>query len=209
MTSGSVSWSESGYGYVQSISCTNLNSKVNLGSVAFINNLTTKLDIKGELWIGEVNKIKVDINYKDGTTKTLEIDFDNTIDWGTINSVKAIDITSTTFKLKFDLSLNSEVDYIDRLRVVENKKVVKNFFLKEEHLTMKELIVEMSNNLMRPDTTRTFEVQAMNVNGTIIWSQEITVSSLREITEEEMYQNDMANIAFKAMIDNLLAALGQ
>ena len=49
----------------------------------------------------------------------------------------------------------------------------------------------------------------MNVNGTIIWSQQITVTTLRELTEEDIYQNDMANIAFKAMIDNLLAALGQ
>ena len=62
---------------------------------------------------------------------------------------------------------------------------------------------------MEPNTTKTFEVQAMNVNGTVIWSQEITVTTLRELTEEDIYQNDMANIAFKAMIDNLLAALGQ
>ena len=62
---------------------------------------------------------------------------------------------------------------------------------------------------MEPNTTKTFEVQAMNVNGTVIWSQQITVTSLRELTEEDIYQNDMANVAFKAMIDNLLAALGK
>ena len=68
---------------------------------------------------------------------------------------------------------------------------------------------ELSDKLMQPNTTHTYEIQAMNVNGTIIWSQELTVTSLRELTEEEIYQNDMANIAFKTMIDNLLAALGQ
>ena len=57
--------------------------------------------------------------------------------------------------------------------------------------------------------THTYQIQAMNVNGTIIWEQELVVTSLRELTEEDIYQNEMANIAFKAMIDNLLAALGQ
>jgi hypothetical protein len=62
---------------------------------------------------------------------------------------------------------------------------------------------------MEPNTTHTYQIQAMNVNGTIIWEQELVVTSLRELTEDEIYQNEMANLAFKAMIDNLLAALGQ
>ena len=81
--------------------------------------------------------------------------------------------------------------------------------MKKEHLSLDELVIELSDKLMQPNTTHTYEIQAMNVNGTIIWSQELTVTSLRELTEEEIYQNDMANIAFKTMIDNLLAALGQ
>ena len=60
---------------------------------------------------------------------------------------------------------------------------------------------------MEPLTTKTYKVQAMNVNGTIIWEQELTVTSLRELNEEALYQYEMANIAFKAMIDNLLKAL--
>ena len=78
-----------------------------------------------------------------------------------------------------------------------------------KNLSLDELVIELSDKLMQPNTTHTYEIQAMNVNGTIIWSQELTVTSLRELTEEEIYQNDMANIAFKTMIDNLLAALGQ
>lgn len=209
MTSGAISWSEKGYGYVQSITCTNLNSKKPLGTVSFINSLTTKLEVKGEFWIGEVNKIKVDILYKDGTQTSLEIDFDNTIEWGEIKSVKATDVATTTFNLYLELALNPEVNYIDRIRVVEDGKIRKNFFLKDEHLTMIELVIEMNKNIMEPNTTHTYQIQAMNVNGTIIWEQELVVTSLRELTEDEIYQNEMANLAFKAMIDNLLAALGQ
>lgn len=209
MTSGTVSWSEKGYGHVQSITCTNLNSKKRLGSVAFINNESTSLKVNGDFWIGEINKIKVDILYKDGTEKSLEIDFDNTVDWGEIKAVKAIDITPTTFKVLLDLELNEDIEYIDRIRVTEDGKIKKNFFMKKEHLSLDELVIELSDKLMQPNTTHTYEIQAMNVNGTIIWSQELTVTSLRELTEEEIYQNDMANIAFKTMIDNLLAALGQ
>ena len=74
---------------------------------------------------------------------------------------------------------------------------------------MTELVIEMNKNIMEPNTTHTYQIQAMNVNGTIIWEQELVVTSLRELTEDEIYQNEMANLAFKAMIDNLLAALGQ
>lgn len=210
LTSGSISWSEKGYGHVKSITCTNTNSKKVLGTVSFINSLSTKLDVKGEFWIGEINKIKVDILYVDGTEKSLLFDFDNTIDWGEIKAVKAVDITSTTFNVLVEVAFNQEVDFVDRIRVMEGNKVVKNFFIKEEHLSQTEILIDkLSARLMEPNTTKTFEVQALNVNGTVIWSQEITVTSLRELTEEDIYQNDMANIAFKAMIDNLLAALGK
>ena len=138
-----------------------------------------------------------------------EIDFDNTIEWGEIKSVKAIDVATTTFNLYLELALNPEVNYIDRIRVVEDGKIRKNFFLKDEHLTMTELVIEMNKNIVEPNTTHTYQIQAMNVNGTIIWEQELVVTSLRELTEDEIYQNEMANLAFKAMIDNLLAALGQ
>jgi hypothetical protein len=60
---------------------------------------------------------------------------------------------------------------------------------------------------MEPNTTHTYIIEALSVNGTIAWSKEITVTSLRELTEEEIYQNDMANLAFKIMIENLLEAL--
>ena len=209
MTSGSVSWSETGYGYVRAITCTNLNSKQQLGTVSFINNLSTKLDIKGKLWVGEVNKIKVDILYKDGTTSTLEIDFDNTVEWGEIKGAEAIEVTSSTFKLLVKVALNKDVDYIDKIRVLEDGKIRKNFNMKSEHLSLEEIIIDMNAKIMDPDTTHTYEIQALNVNGTVIWSQELVVTSLRELTEEDIYQNEMANIAFMTMIENLLAALGK
>ena len=62
---------------------------------------------------------------------------------------------------------------------------------------------------MEPLTTHTYEVRVVNVNGTIVWTKEITVTSTREITDEEAYQIDMANVAFKTLIDNLLKALKQ
>ena len=209
LSSGAVTWSEKGYGYVQSITCTNLNSNFNLGTIAFINNLTTKLTVTDGFWIGEVNKIKVDILYKDGTKSTVEFEFDNTIDWGEIKGAKAIDITTTTFSVLLELSLKPGVEFIERIRVVEDGKIRKNFFLKEEHLSMEQIVIEMNKTLMEPNTTHTYQIQAMNVNGTITWEQELVVTSLRELTEDEIYQNEMANLAFKAMIDNLLAALGQ
>lgn len=208
LTSGKISWSEDGYGYVQSITCTNVTSGERIGSTPFMNNATTKLEVDGKFWIGEINKIKVDIIYKDGSTKSLELELDNNIDWGKINDVKVIDITSTTFKIVLKLDLNKDVNYIDRFRLVENGSIKKNYFLKDGDLEKEELIIELSNKLMKPSTTHTYEVQAMNVNGTIIWSETIEVTSLREMTPEEIYQNDMASITFKSMIDNLLKALG-
>lgn len=207
LTSGNISWSEAGYGYVNSVTVTNLNSKERLGSVAFINNLATKLEVDGKFWIGEVNKLQIDINYRDGSSSQLFLELDNDVDWGQINSASASGITSSTFTLVIDADFNPDVDYIDRIRLMEGDSVRKNYFLKEEDLSKETLEIELSKNLMEPSTTITYLVQAMNVNGTIIWQQELTVTSLREVSEEAQYQNDMASIAFKAMIDNLLKAL--
>lgn len=207
LTSGSVSWSEKGYGYVKNVTVTNLNSKERLGSVSFINNQATKLDVNGKFWIGEINKIQVDIAYKDGTSAQLLLELNNDIDWGTINSASATNITSSTFTLVINAKFNKDVEYIDRIRLIEGDSVRKNYFLKAEDLEKEILEIELSKNLMEPLTTKTYKVQAMNVNGTIIWEQELTVTSLKELSEEALYQYEMANIAFKAMIDNLLKAL--
>jgi len=211
MTSGSVKWNENGYGYVHSVTCTNLNSNKVLGSTPFINNLATKLEIKGGFWIGEVNKIKVDIVYKDGTKSTLELDYDNTIDWGEIKSARPIDITTTNFKVVLTVAFKKDVDYIDKIRILnEEGKLVKNYFVKEDDLSSAEVIIDgLSQRLMEPNTTKKFTVEAMNVNGTVIWTDEFEVTTLRELTEEDIYQNDMANIAFQMLIENLLAALGK
>lgn len=208
ITSGKVSWSEKGYGLVKAVTATNLNSAVRLGSTSFINSSCTSIEVDGGFWIGEVNKIKVDILYADGTTKTLEFELDNNIDWGSFGTIKAVDVTSNSFVLSIESKLNKEVDYIDRIRVMEDGKVRKNFFLKAEDLEKDEFLIEIKN-VLEPGETKTFQLQAMNVNGTIIWEQDLMVRGAPELTEEQIYQNSMANIAFKAMIDNLLKALGQ
>ena len=104
--------------------------------------------------------------------------------------------------------INKEYDYIKRIVVLENNVVKKNFFINKEHYSIENLIIELSNKLMDPNTTHTYTIEALSVNGTIAWSKEITITSLRNLTEEELYQNDMANLAFKIMIENLLEALG-
>ena len=208
LTSGKISWGKLGYGYVNNISATNENSGVSLGSVSFINDSCTELEVDELFWIGEVNKIKVQINYKDGTTSTVNLELDNNIEWGTIVSVKPFNITATKFDLEINYELIEGIDYLYRFRVLQGQNVKKNYSLKAADKAGNKVIVEMNNGILTPDTTHTFTVQALNVNGTVIWSQEITVKSLREVSEEEQFQIDMANIAFKAMLDNLLAALG-
>ncbi len=209
MTSGEIKWSDAGYGYVQTITCTNLNSKKVLGTVSFINNISTSLKVKEEFWIGEVNEIKVDIKYKDGSTTTLNLELNNVIEWGSINSCQAKDITDSSFNLVLDVDFNADVQYITRIRVLENGKTIrKNFTVKESHLTLDELVIEMKN-VLKPETKYSYEVQALNVNGTVVWTQNLELTSKRTITEEELYQNKMASVAFKTMIENLLKALGK
>ena len=207
LSSGTISWDKKAYGHVSSINFTHVNSKNNLGTITIINDLTTSFKLNKKIWIGEVNEFKLDITYKDGTTSTINITYDNTINWGEITSAKAIDITSRTFKLVLNLNLNQEYDYINRIVLFEDNVVKKNFFIKDEHYALNELIIELSDKLMEPDTTHTYTVAALTINGTYTWTQELTVTSLRELSDEEIYQNDMANVAFKAMIDNLLKTL--
>ena len=207
LKSGEINWSKNGYGLVRNLKITHLNSNNQLGTVSIINDLTTSIKLYNKIWIGEVNNYKIDILYKDGTTNSINLSIDNTINWGSINSAKAINIQSKTFTLLLNLSLNNEYDYIKRIVVLENNIVKKNFFINQEHYLVNEIEIEMSNKLMEPCTTHTYEVRALNINGTIAWTECITVTSKRELTDEQEYQESLANLAFKTMIDNLLKAL--
>lgn len=204
---GTIDWSNKGYGLVKSLTFTHINSSNILGTTTIINDLTTSKTINNKIWIGEVNNFKVDIVYKDGTKNSIILTYDATIDWGSINKIEAINISSTSFSLLLNYNLNPEYDFIKKIVVLENNVVKKNFFIKPEHYSLNELVIEMSNKLMEPSTTHTYEIRAVTSNGTIIWMQNLEVTSKRDITEEQQYQIDMANIAFKTMIDNLLKSL--
>ena len=208
LSSGKITWSNKGYGHVKALTIKHKNSGDNLGTITFVNELTTTFNLYKKVWIGEVNEYEVDILYKDGSTSKVLITKDNSIDWGYIQNPQAIDITSTSFKLSLDISLNDKYNYINRIRLMENDVVKKNLFISKEHYSIDNLIIELSNKLMDPNTTHTYTIEALSVNGTVAWSKEITITSLRNLTEEEVYQNDMANLAFKIMIENLLEALG-
>ena len=208
LTSGKLTWSSKGYGHVKSLTINHKNSGTNLGTISFVNELTTTFNLNKKIWIGEVNEFVIGVSYKDGTQNNVNISVDNTVDWGNIESCKATNISSKTFNILLNLKLNSEYQYLSKIRVTENGVVKKNFFIKDEHYLTEQVIIELSKKLMEPNTTHTYVIDALSVNGTVVWSQQLTVTSLRELTEEEIYQNEMANLAFKIMIENLLEALG-
>ena len=209
LTRGTLKWDKKGYGHAKTITVTHENSNQTVGTVSLINDLTTSLSLNNYIWVGEINTYKLDILYSDKTTKTIYITHDTRIDWGSINDAKAINIQARTFTLLLSYNLNSDYDYIDKIVLLENGVVKKNFFISNEHSELNELEISLSNKLMEPLTTHTYEVRVVNVNGTIVWTKEITVTSTREITDEEAYQINMANVAFKTLIDNLLKALKQ
>ena len=208
LTSGTISWSEKGYGHVKSVSVTHVNSEYNLGNVIFMNDLCTSIKVKSKFWVGEVNEFKVNIKYFDGTENTITLSLDNRVEWGQINSVKAVDVTARTFNLVLNVDLNPEIKYLHSIRVVEGTSMMKSYTFKDEDFASNDIFVEIKNKLLEPDTTHTYKIQVLSVNKVIIWEQEIVIQSKRELTEEQEYQEKMANIAFKAMIDNLLKSLG-
>ena len=207
LKSGEISWSEKGYGLVRNLKITHLNSGNQLDTVNIINDITTSANLYNKLWLGDINEFKIDILYKDGTTNSINLSVDNSINWGSINSATAVNIQSRTFTLLLNLSLNTEYDYIKRIVILENDVVKTGFVISKEQYSLNEIEIKMSNKFMEPDTTHTYEIRALNINGNIAWSSYITVTSERELTTEQEFQNNIANLAFKTMIDNLLKAL--
>ena len=208
LTSGTISWSEKGYGHVKNITVTHLNSEEVLGATSFINTLNTSIKVKNKFWVGEINEFKVDIVYSDGTTSSVELELDNRVEWGKIHTIKATNITDRTFNLILVADINTEFEYLYSIRVLEDGALKKNFALKDVDLSEKEILIDIKNKLMEPNTKHTYTIQILNVNKTVIYEQELMIRSKPELTEEDEYKESMANVAFKVMIDNLLKALG-
>ena len=185
-----------------------MNSEYNLGNVIFMNDLCTSIKVKSKFWVGEINEFEVNIKYFDGTENTITLSLDNRVEWGKINFVKAVDVTARTFNLVLDVDLNPDIKYLYSIRVVEGSAMMKSYTFKDEDFNSNEMFIEIKNKLMEPDTTHTYTIQVLSVNKVVIWEQELVISSKRELTEEQEYQENMANIAFKTMIDNLLKSLG-
>ena len=185
-----------------------MNSGYNLGNVVFMNNSNTQIKVKGKFWVGEINEFKVDVKYNDGTTKTVSLTLDNRVEWGKINSVKAVDVTARTFNLILNAELNTDIEYVHSIRVIEDGAMMKSYTFKDEDFGSNDIFIEIKNKLMEPETTYHYTIQVLNVNKTVIWEQDLVIRSKRELTEEQEYQENLANFAFKAMIDNLLKAMG-
>lgn len=206
LTSGTIKWNNNGYGYVKSISFKNINNNKDLGTVTVINNMISSLSIKKSFLIGEINKIQIDILYEDNSNSTIYCELDNTINWGEIISATVSNVTDTSFNLILNVNFNEQYEYISRIKITENGQIVKNFFIKKEHLTLNELVIE-AKNVLESEESYNFLVEAININGNAVWSQEISFTAKKTYSDEEIYQNEMANLAFKAMIDNLLKAI--
>ena len=208
MENGTISWDSNGFGHVKSITFTNENNSMVIGATTILNIYSNSLQVNNGFVYGETNKIKVEVNYKDSTKSEFYLELDNTVDWGTIYSAEAVNITSVNFSILLKVKLNPDLFFVNRIRLIEDGRIKKTFNINEEDLTKEELLFEITNKFIQPETTHTYTVVALNKNGNIMWEQELVVTSLREISEEEQFKIDMANTAFQAMIDNLLKALG-
>lgn len=206
LKSGIIKWDNNGYGNVKSISFKNVTSNKELGNTSIINNMISSLSVNKGFLIGEINEIQIDILYEDNTNSTIYYELDNTINWGEIKSATIDEVTDSSFNLKLNVDFNNQYEYISRIKITENGKIVKSFFIKSEHLDLKELIIE-AKNVLESEKSYNFLVEAININGNTVWSEEISLTAKKSYSDEEIYQNEMANIAFKAMIDNLLKAL--
>lgn len=206
LKSGIIKWDNNGYGNVKSISFKNVTSNKELGNTSIINNMISSLSVNKGFLIGEINEIQIDILYEDNTNSTIYYELDNTINWGEIKSATIDEVTDSSFNLKLNVDFNNQYEYISRIKITENGKIVKSFFIKSEHLDLKELIIE-AKNVLESEKSYNFLVEAININGNTVWSEEISLTAKKSYSDEEIYQNEMANLAFKAMIDNLLKAL--
>lgn len=207
LADGTIRWSEKGYGLVNAISFKNLNSGLRIGAVQFINDSIDNLRINDGFWIGEVNNIVATISYSDGTEKDIQLEFDNTIDWGSFSNLQYSNITSDGVTISWDQDINQEfAAYIKRMRITRGTSVVKNVNFKNDDLTHETYTVVLED-VMQPEETYTFNVQALNNNLTVIWEDSFTITSKRYISEDDQYQMNLASIAIKSAIDSLLNSL--
>ncbi len=203
LTSGEITWDKSGYGHVISMDFTLKNNNRRIDRMMYLNETCTQLKIKEILWIGEINEVEVEISYKDKTKSTITLELDNRIDWGSIGKLKKPEVTAETITLTWDQNIKSE--YVYMYRIFRNDIVIKNIFLTDEDRALSEFTFEAnSKNGIKPEQKYTIKVAAINVNGTIIWSDEVTVTTLEKDEPDVAYEKNMSKVAFGFFIENLL-----
>ncbi len=206
MTSGIISWDKNGYGNVISINFELVNDKSSLSQIMLLNESFTSLSINKKLWKGEINTIKITINYVDKTTSTIELNVDNSYDWGTIGKIKEPVVTHDTISFSWEQDLKD--DFIKMYRVYRNDVVILNSFIKDSNRDLKEFTVEAnSKNGIKPNTTYTIKVVAISINNTEVWSNSFTVTTLEQDEPEVAYEKEMSKIAFGFFIENILNTL--
>lgn len=206
MTCGTISWDKMGYGNVISMNFELVNDKTPISQMMFLNETCTSLTIDKKLWKGELNTIKVTINYVDKTSSDVILTVDNSYDWGTIGKIKEPIVTHNT--IKFSWNQNLKDDYIQMYRVYRNDTVIQNVFIKDSNRVSNEFTVELNSRYgIKPDTTYTFKVVALSLNGTEVWSDSFTVTTLVEDEPDVVYEKEMAKIAYGFFIENILNAL--
>lgn len=206
LTSGVITWNKNGYGHIISLNFVLNNSKQSIGKVMYINESCTSLNIKNKLWIGEVNEVSVEIYYKDQTKSTVTLQLDNRIDWGTIGNLKQPVVGAESILLKWDQDIKS--DYVYMYRIFRNDVVIKNIFLTDDDRALSEYVFEAtSKNGIKPEEQYTITVAAINVNGTTIWSDSVTVTTLEKDDEDVAYEKSMSRIAFGFFIENIINSL--
>lgn len=206
-TSGAINWSPKGYGHVKSLEFTNLNSGKKLGATQFINDQMKKFNVEKGFNFGEVNKVEINIHYVDGTTAKTYAEVDNSINWGSISNLRASEVKSDSVTFTWDQEINPEFDYVNRVQIYRDGNKAKNSLLKSSDLKKNEYSITIDRSI-KPDTKYEFKVEILNINGTPIWPETITVVTPKEMTYEEIYQNNLGSLAIKAAIDNLLKAMG-
>ena len=103
-------------------------------------------------------------------------------------------------------SKESIVNYALNLK----EKTFKDVLLNDPNITdedraLSEFTFEAnSKNGIKPEQKYTIKVAAINVNGTIIWSDEVTVTTLEKDEPDVAYEKNMSKVAFGFFIENLL-----
>lgn len=204
-----ASWDKNAYGNVQSISFVNEtkeDNKAMLGSQVILNESSTEKKIA--IMLGEVNKICAIVHYYDGTDMKKAITFDNTIDWGSVDNFE-YEVGAREIVFKWNQNFNQEYYgenkscYIQYIQIYRDDFKAKMVMLKPEDLKADSFTFNLDRKL-EPEKSYDIKVELINVNNIPVKEFTINVTMTKEITEEERYQNEMANVGIKFLIYNVL-----